>query len=69
MYKVSFFILDIDGPEIVKTFTDTSLTNAFVFCGNMIWALKRSKSVFRVVVERFSDDTSNLVFSISSSAI
>lgn len=69
MYKVSFFICDGDAPEIVKTFTDTSLTNALVFCGNMSWALKRSNSLFRVVVEHFSDDCSNFVFSFISSAV
>lgn len=69
MYKVSFFIVGADGSEIVKSSTDTNLTNILVYCGDMSWALKRSNSVFRVVVEHVTNESSSVVFSFISSVI
>lgn len=69
MYKVSFFIVGVDGSENVKSFTDTSLTNVLVYCGDMSWSLKRSNSFFRVVVEHVTEESSHLVFSFVSSLI
>lgn len=65
MYKVSFYIIDKDNNEVVRCFSDTNLTNVFVFLGDLSWSLKSSGLVFRVVVQRLVKDSSTIVFSFN----
>ena len=63
MYKVSFFILDENYNEVVRSFSDANLTNVLVYLGDLSWSLKRLGLVFRVVVHRIVKDSSTIVFS------
>lgn len=63
MYKVTFYILDKDNNEVIRSFSNTSFTNVLVYLGDMSWSLKTSGLVFRVVVHHLVKDSSTIVFS------
>lgn len=66
MYKANFLILNEANNEIVRSFSDTNLTNVLVYVGDLSWSLKLSRTPFCVNVQRITTDTSVIVFSFSS---
>lgn len=66
MYKATFLILQEDKTEIVRSFSDTNLTNVLVYVGDVSWSLKHSGFSFCVDVQRISSDTSTIVFTFSN---
>lgn len=69
MYQVTFFILDEDNNEVVRSFSDTNLTNVLVYLGDFSWSLKRAGIPFRLVVNRIVDDTTTIVFSLDHTSL